>query len=110
MNAIIKSMPLYLVFILSAVNIIGCTQSKSPDEQAMADDRIEIAAIVRDIQENGPPELRRLPESVIREPAQNFVFGKRYGSISSNQMARMGGARQATEDALMGELKAEGLR
>jgi hypothetical protein len=74
------------------------------------DANAEVARIVREIKESGPPELRNLPASQIASTARPFVFGAMSGSISPAQLARMGGARQATENALQASVKLSGQR
>lgn len=92
-----------ICFIASAlVSPIASMADQADDDYAQA------AAIVRDIKENGPPELRRLPTSVIMNSALTFVIGGRTGSINPAQMNRMGGARRATENSLIGQFRALG--
>ena len=83
---------------------------KMSDEEAMDRDNAEVAAIVRDINENGPPELRQLSSSVITDAVSSIVFGRRTGAISSAELARMGGVRGIVESSLRGQMTASGLR
>jgi hypothetical protein len=74
------------------------------------DANAEIRVIVRQIQQDGPAELRSLPSSVIHSTAASFVHGRRSGLFSEALLARMGGVRKATESALQGSLKSNGSR
>jgi hypothetical protein len=74
------------------------------------DDNAETAAVVRDIKENGPPELRSLPASAIGLAAGAFVIGRRMGTISPATLSRLGGVKGATIHSLQGQLKALGYR
>lgn len=70
----------------------------------------EVAAVVRNIRENGPPELRQLSSSTIDDTVRTFVIGRRVGSIGPAELARMGGVTGAAQSSLMGQLKASGGR
>ena len=70
----------------------------------------EVTRIAKTIKYSGPSELRALPLSQIENTARSFVYGSLTGSSSSAQLARLGGVQRATENALLGQLRAYGTR
>ncbi|MDF2457740.1 MAG: hypothetical protein K0S79_156 [Nitrospira sp.] len=81
----------------------------APRANQYDDANAEIRLIVQQIRSDGPVQLRQLTDSQIEATAASFVHGRRSGLFSEAQLSRMGGVRKATEDALMGTLKMNGL-
>jgi hypothetical protein len=97
--------------VLSLSLLAGIAMANGPyTDKQINEDNARVDAIVRNIQTNGPQELRRLNPMTIRNSASSFVTGERLGVISPSQMAQMGGAEQATKSSLMGQLRALGGR
>lgn len=93
----------------STESVSGSNYSASYySSRQMDEDNNKVDAITNDIQQNGPPELRRLDRSEIQESVRSFVIGERTGFITPSQMARLGGAEGATQSVLSAEVRAAG--
>ena len=68
----------------------------------------QATSIARDLKENGPANIRRLDFATIRSQALSLLIGQSMGTISSAEMARMGGVKEALQSSLQGQLKAAG--
>jgi hypothetical protein len=93
-----------LLFVMTGAAIANGTYTN----EQMDEDNARVETIVRNIQRNGPAELRKLDPSVIREAARSFVFGERSGALSPAQIARLGGTERAVINSLLGQVKALG--
>jgi hypothetical protein len=94
---------IFCSILISAILLSPVTRADQLDNE-----NAEVAAVVRSIRENGPPQLQRLSSSAIEHSARTFVRGRNSGQISAAQLARMGGVRGATESSLSGQLKVMG--
>lgn len=103
-----KKIVIAALLVVVAFIVIANGKSSGGADQAASEDNAEVAATVKNIKEEGPPELRQLPSSVIESTARTFVSGRRAGVISPVQLDRMGGVTGATQSSLLGQLKASG--
>jgi hypothetical protein len=103
-----KKIVFAVLLVVVAFVVITSGKSSGGSDQAASEDNAEVAAVVKSIKEDGPPELRQLPSSVIESTARTFVSGRRAGVISPGQLDRMGGVTGATQSSLLGQIKASG--
>jgi tRNA A37 threonylcarbamoyladenosine synthetase subunit TsaC/SUA5/YrdC len=103
-----KKIVITALLVVAAFIVVTSGKSSGGADQAASEDNAEVAATIKSIKEDGPPELRQLPSSVIESTARTFVSGRRAGVISAAQMDRMGGVAGATQSSLLGQLEASG--
>ncbi|MEI6251013.1 MAG: hypothetical protein WCP54_07640 [Actinomycetes bacterium] len=93
-----------VITLLAILSIAVVSVSLAADSNEFS----QINAIARKIKENGPSPIRCLPMSTIQQSVMSFYYGQKAGSISREEMARMGGVEGAAILSLSAQAKAAG--